>query len=93
MPVTTTGVQYSGIWTMNQVNAALAAGTWTGLPQLFSWGNNASGQLGLGNTTSYSSPKQIGALSTWSKIATRAGHSIVTKIDGTLWAFGVNSKG
>ena len=34
------GVQYSGIWTMQQVNAAVAAGTWTGLPFLYSWGIN-----------------------------------------------------
>ena len=62
-------VQYSGIWTMNQVNAAVAAGTWTGLPYLFSWGLNSGGQLGLGNTTNYSSPKQVGLLTTWLNIA------------------------
>ena len=35
MPVVTTplsGVQYSGIWTMPQVNAAVAAGTWPRRP-------------------------------------------------------------
>jgi alpha-tubulin suppressor-like RCC1 family protein len=36
--------------------------------KLFSWGQNSSGQLGLGNTTFYSSPKQIGALTTWLKV-------------------------
>ena len=35
---------------------------------LYSWGQNNAGQLGLGNTTYYSSPKQIGALATWLKI-------------------------
>jgi len=29
------------------------------------WGRNQKGQLGLGNTTYYSSPKQVGALTTW----------------------------
>ena len=33
---------------------------------LWSWGYNNLGQLGQGNTTNYSSPKQIGALTTWS---------------------------
>ena len=31
-------------------------------------GYNNNGQLGLGNTTNYSSPKQVGALSTWGKL-------------------------
>jgi alpha-tubulin suppressor-like RCC1 family protein len=36
----------------------------------WSWGmNNSYGQLGLGNLTGYSSPKQVGALTTWIKIA------------------------
>ena len=88
MPSTTviSGVQYSGIWTMQQVNAAVAAGTWTGLPYgyLYSWGRNNAGQLGVGNTTNYSSPKQVGALVTWTKIAVGGsasfGWSIATKL-------------
>jgi alpha-tubulin suppressor-like RCC1 family protein len=32
---------------------------------LWSWGVNAQGQLGLGNRTYYSSPKQVGSLTTW----------------------------
>ena len=32
---------------------------------LWSWGYNNSGQLGLGNTTNYSSPKQIGLATNW----------------------------
>jgi alpha-tubulin suppressor-like RCC1 family protein len=30
-----------------------------------SWGYNFNGRLGVGNTTNYSSPVQIGALTTW----------------------------
>ena len=36
---------------------------------LWSWGANYSGILGLGNRTYYSSPKQVGALTNWSKIS------------------------
>ena len=36
---------------------------------LWSWGLNTSGQLGLGNITYYSSPKQIGALATWKTVS------------------------
>ena len=84
----TSGVQYSGIWTMQQVNAAIAAGTWTGLPELWTWGRNNLGQLGINNTTSYSSPKQVGTLTTWLKIAGGYSFGIATKTDGTLWSWG-----
>jgi alpha-tubulin suppressor-like RCC1 family protein len=73
---------------------AVAAGTWTGLPGLYSWGLNAVGQLGLGNTTNYSSPKQVGTLTTW-KTATINGYdtALAIKTDGTLWGWGSNGYG
>jgi len=57
---------------------------------LWTWGrNDQHGQLGLGNTTNYSSPKQIGALTTWSKVrGSTFGHILALKTDGTLWAWG-----
>ena len=59
---------------------------------LWSWGNNSSGQLGLGNTTNRSSPVQIGALTTWLNIS--AGyHGLSTKTDGTMWSWGNNAYG
>lgn len=51
---------------------------------LWTWGAGSSGQLGLGNTTSYSSPKQVGALTTWKKPCTggnRENFNIVLKGD------------
>jgi alpha-tubulin suppressor-like RCC1 family protein len=61
---------------------------------LWSWGRNSSGQLGLGNRTYYSSPKQIGALTNWAQIAT-AGDSftLAVKTDGTLWSWGRGASG
>jgi alpha-tubulin suppressor-like RCC1 family protein len=88
--------QYSGIWTMQQVNAAIAAGTWPKQidPHLFTWGYNADGQLGLSNTTNYSSPKQVGSLITWSKIiSSENSFSLSIKTDGTLWSWGNNVYG
>jgi alpha-tubulin suppressor-like RCC1 family protein len=35
---------------------------------LWSWGDNSNGQLGLGNITNYSSPKQVGASTSWGAI-------------------------
>ena len=60
----------------------------------WAWGNNSSGQLGLGNTTYYSSPKQIGLLTNWSKITSGSGtFSLGLKTDGTLWSWGSNGNG
>jgi len=67
--------QYSGKFAGIKTNGTL----WT-------WGTNSSGELGLGNTTAYNSPKQVGALTTWSKVS--AGEAILAiKTDGTMWRF------
>ena len=60
---------------------------------LWGWGYTSTGQLGLGNTTNYSSPVQIGALTTWSKIDLMSFSSIAIKTDGTLWTWGNNGYG
>jgi alpha-tubulin suppressor-like RCC1 family protein len=60
---------------------------------LWSWGLNTQGQLGLGNTTAYSSPKQIGALTAWAKPFIGSNESFATKTDGTLWCWGRNNFG
>ena len=65
---------------------------------LWSWGYGAGGgQLGLGNTTTYSSPKQIGALTNWAtnedSFDIGGYHTAAIKTDGTLWTWGWNYKG
>lgn len=61
--------------------------------ELWGWGNSGYGQLGLGNTTNYSSPKHVGSLTNWLKIG--GGNYFVSaiKTDGTLWTWGQNSNG
>lgn len=60
---------------------------------LYGWGQNNTGQIGLGNTTNYSSPKQVGSLTNWGSISARTASSMAIKTDGTLWGWGVNSSG
>jgi alpha-tubulin suppressor-like RCC1 family protein len=60
---------------------------------LWSWGWNGHGQLGLNNRNSYSSPTQVGSLTTWSLVAGGYYMSIATKTDGTLWSWGTNYQG
>jgi alpha-tubulin suppressor-like RCC1 family protein len=60
---------------------------------LWTWGYGPYGPLGLGNDTSYSSPKQVGALTNWSKVSTGVYHCVAAKTDGTLWTWGNGSDG
>lgn len=60
---------------------------------LWTWGNNYSGALGQGNTTKYSSPKQVGALTDWSKVNMGRYWGVAIKTDGTLWTWGYNLAG
>ena len=60
---------------------------------LWTWGSNQFGQLGLGNTTYYSSPKQVGLLTNWSSLGGGYGSLVAVKTDGTLWTWGRNESG
>jgi len=60
---------------------------------LWSWGTGAYGQLGLGNRNYYSSPKQVGSLTTWTIPAEGAYHNANIKSDGTIWSWGFNTSG
>jgi alpha-tubulin suppressor-like RCC1 family protein len=41
----------------------------------------------------YSSPVQVGALTTWSRVAAGNAFSVAVKTDGTLWSWGFNNTG
>ena len=70
----------------NSFQAALALELWT-------WGYNNYGQLGQGNTTTYSSPVQVGALTDWLQISGGYNSAFAVKTDGTLWSWGYNNYG
>jgi alpha-tubulin suppressor-like RCC1 family protein len=52
-----------------------------------------NGQLGDGTDTNKSIPTQIGTATNWKNIAAGANHSLATKTDGTLWAWGLGGSG
>lgn len=60
---------------------------------LYAWGFNSFGQLGTNNTTYYSSPVQVGALTNWKQISGANGIAAGVKTDGTLWTWGRNDFG
>ena len=70
--------------------------------ELFAWGYNERGNLGLGDQTSRSSPTQVGAESEWVNMTTswegqfHLNYPIFgggIKSDGSLWMWGSNSEG
>jgi alpha-tubulin suppressor-like RCC1 family protein len=62
--------------------------------ELWCWGDNRYGQLGLGDRTSRPSPvKLAGALDPSAKVFTGGGHSCAIHTDGTFWCWGDNRSG
>ena len=72
------------------VNQPLAIKT-TG--QLWAWGYNNDGELGLNDTPHRSSPCQVGTDTTWSQITNSYLSVQAIKTNGTLWAWGKNEFG
>jgi alpha-tubulin suppressor-like RCC1 family protein len=60
---------------------------------LWAWGNDGYGQLGLNTSANYSSPVQVGALSTWTNILCGYYNALAVQNNGTLWTWGNNSYG
>ena len=56
-------------------------------------GSNNKGATGLGNNTNYSSPVQIGSLTTWAYPTAAQYNSGCVKTDGTLWTWGSGAEG
>jgi alpha-tubulin suppressor-like RCC1 family protein len=60
---------------------------------VWSWGDNAYGQLGVGSTTDKKKATQISGLTDVVAISAGYYHSLALKADGTVWAWGYNNKG
>jgi len=57
---------------------------------LWTWGNNACGQLGDGSTVNKCSPVQVGTGKNWRCVVGDACGNTAIKTDGTLWTWGIN---
>jgi alpha-tubulin suppressor-like RCC1 family protein len=55
---------------------------------LWSWGNNAFGQLGDGTTTARAAPVQVGFDDDWLCVCAARAASFAIKLDGSLWSWG-----
>jgi alpha-tubulin suppressor-like RCC1 family protein len=74
------------IWTNNYCTVLI--------PNLYTWGSNASGQLGDGTATSRSLPVAVaGGGTTWCAVSAGRAHTAAVKTDGTLWTWGCNGLG
>ncbi len=84
-----TDTNWRAAWASTAGNSSVAIKT---DGTLWTWGNNASGQLGDGTTTSRLSPAQVGSGS-WLTASTPNRFILAIKSDGTLWSWGSNSGG
>jgi alpha-tubulin suppressor-like RCC1 family protein len=60
---------------------------------LWMWGNNRSGNFGLGNRDERTFTKQAGSSSDWAQVSFGEYHNVGIKKDGTLWGWGFNDIG
>ena len=61
---------------------------------LYAWGDNQSGQLGLGkNITERNTPTRIGSNNDWVTVAAGNDYSLGIRTDGSLWSWGDNFSG
>jgi len=86
-------LRYTGAWLQDGAFNPLTAPTGITLYDLYGWGRNDLGQLGVGNSTNYSSPKQAGSATSWLTISSGYTYASATKSNGTLWSWGFNSSG
>jgi len=61
--------------------------------EIYGWGTNGNGQLGLGDTTQRNTPTRIGSASNWIAISANDGHSLFVNSSGELYAVGRNGNG
>ena len=61
--------------------------------ELYTWGHNEVGQLGLGDNTNRNRPEKVGSDNDWKTVSAGFAHSLALKNDNTLYAWGWNWEG
>jgi alpha-tubulin suppressor-like RCC1 family protein len=62
--------------------------------ELWAWGNNSNGELGLGNTTSpVTTPTRVGSGTNWAKVSAGGSFSMALTTNGQIWSSGRNDQG
>ena len=54
--------------------------------ELYAWGYNALGQLGLGNTTNQSSPQRVGSANNWTSVVAGFYHTLALERIEFIWS-------
>lgn len=88
----TSPVQVAGAWAAADAGSTYVVARKTD-GTLWAWGQNSSGQLGIGNTTQQASPVQAGTDLDWAAIAAGLSHTIVLKTNKVLYGSGTNIAG
>lgn len=60
---------------------------------LYTWGSNIKGQLGLGNNVNYSTPQLVPGGMKWSTVAAAQSDCAAITVDGDLYLWGANQFG
>ncbi len=60
---------------------------------LWAWGDNGSGQLGVGQYERHSDPVQVETNANWRAVDAGFAHTVALRTDGSLWAWGENNWG
>lgn len=81
-------------WRSISASAAYSVGTRAN-GTLWSWGSSFVGRVGRANLGSTTTPTQIGSSTAWVDVQPiqNGSHTLVTTLDGKLWAFGWNAYG
>lgn len=61
--------------------------------ELFAWGSNSNGQLGIGNNENKSIPQLVGTSNNWTNVVSNGGHVLAINTEGEIYAWGDNSYG
>ena len=95
-PVDGEGGSAPGIWTLEQASYYQGTGEWPKpvLPrELYAWGQNQFGNLGVNSIVNVSSPTQVSGGGSWASITSGDQATASIKSDGTLWTWGRNEYG